>query len=957
MSQSNRTKENMVTITEIDDTSYESAKIRELGNQYFKEQKFEDAASCYLKCIKLKGNNKDELLTAHKNLAAVYLKLEKYEDALKSASQAIQLCPNDVKALFRRCQAYAALERYSEAIKDGLLVKHLEPNNKAITELLRNVNERQQAKIKEMSTINNKVESMFKLMVDESAEMNKRETAVENLMVLARDECGAQLISTEGGFSKLRTLIEKNFGKHDNLVQSAVRTISELCKKSPERCITMLKCFDGIMYLLNGLSMCKSELLITSIQYTIQTMINSFSGYDMKTGKKSDEKLLKTYQTQVDLIMSSLVDCCNRRVMTGLSRDAILELIMKNVDYEVLNWGTTLVKMKKLENLLDVAGELEDIHYECSMEITCNTRPHVSLALERIYNCLDCDKTREDYRNQVIEFIDDKLRGPDVENKVRSAAVITTLLYGPVEVGNHCLSKPGIVEMMLVMAGCDDDEVQQRVAAEAIIAAASKKDKCTSIVSMGTNILKKLYQSPNEGIKVRALVGLCKIGSVGGTDAAFKPFSDGSVHKLTSACKKFITSSTRSRDIRKWAVEGFAYLSLDADVKEELVDDPLVINAMIDLAKSGDQSALYGVITTLVNLTNSYEKNEVLPEMLELAKFAKQHVPEEHIKDKKEYVDKRVKKLAKMNIAVALVALSKTESRSARELICRVFNAICEFKEFRGSVVSAGGAKALLNMALENSTGAGKLQAAQALARIGITMNPETAFPGQRSAEVVRPIMELLRVECSALQNFEALMALTNLAQVSESVSNRIIKDGGFPKIENYMYEDHTMLRRAATQCVTNLITKEPIVKLFEGENDRVKLLTILCEEDDLDTAKAAAGALAMLTGVSKKACKKIFEAKRWFEILLMITSSKDADLRHRGVMIVRNMILSDKETAEKVVETLIFQVLMAIVRPEVDDIPDNVKKLAQEALNKAKEWKLIKPSGEAAEGSDDEPD
>lgn len=945
-------EENMVTITEVNDTTYESSILRESGNKFFKEQKFDDAASCYKKCINLKGN-KDELLAAHKNLAAVYLKQGRYEDALKSCNEALEMCPSDVKAIFRRCQAYDGLEKYSNAIKDGLRVKHLEPNNKAVTELLRKINERQQIKIKEMSTIGSRVSSMLELMEDETTEKEKKETAVENLMVLARDEVGAKLIESEQGFSKLRSLIEKNFGRNDSLVQSAIRTISELCKHNPTRCKSLLKSFDGIMYLLNGLSLCKSESLVTSIQYAVQTMINAFSGYDMKTGKRSDDKLMVQYQSEIDLIMGSLVDCCNRRVMTGLSRDAILELIMKNVDYDVLNWGSKLVTTKKLDNLLDVAGELEDIRYECSMEITCNTRPHVSLALERIYNCLDCDKTREEYRTQVTEFIQDKLRSPDIENKVRATAIVTTLLYGPVEVGNHCLSRPGMVEMMLIMAGCDDDEVQQRVAAEAIIAAASKKDKCTSIASMGTNILKKLYQSPKEGIKVRALVGLCKIGSVGGSDAAFKPFSDGSVHKLTAACRKFITSPSKSRDIRRWAVEGFAYLSLDADVKEEIVEDPLVVNAMIDLAKSGDQSALYGVITTLVNLTNSYDKNEALPEMIELAKFAKQHVPEEHIKDKKEYVDKRVKKLAEMNIASALVALSKTESKSARELICRVLNAICEFKEFRGSVVSAGGVKALLNMALDNNSGGGKLQAGQALARIGITMNPEVAFTGQRCAEVVRPIMELLRIECSSLQNFEALMALTNLAQVSESVANRILKDGGLSKIENYMYEDHEMLRRAATQCISNLITREPVVKAFEGENDRVKLLTILCEEDDLETAKSAAGALAMLTSVSKIACSKIFNASRWFEILLMLTSSKDADLRHRGVVIVRNMICSDKEVAEKVVETLIFQVLLALVRPEVDDVPKEVKEIAQEALTMASEWNLIMPAEEHESGDD----
>ena len=40
----------------------------------------------------------------------------------------------------------------------------------------------------------------------------------------------------------------------------------------------------------------------------------------------------------------------------------------------------------------------------------------------------------------------------------------------------------------------------------------------------------------------------------------------------------------------------------------------------------------YASVTVLVNLTNSYDKQEVSPEMLELAKFAKQHIPEEHAK-------------------------------------------------------------------------------------------------------------------------------------------------------------------------------------------------------------------------------------------------------------------------------------------------------------------------------------
>lgn len=50
---------------------------------------------------------------------------------------------------------------------------------------------------------------------------------------------------------------------------------------------------------------------------------------------------------------------------------------------------------------------------------------------------------------------------------------------------------------------------------------------------------------------------------------------------------------------------------------------------------------VYGVVTTLVNLTNSYDKQEVIPEMVELAKFAKQHIPEEHELDDEDFVIKR----------------------------------------------------------------------------------------------------------------------------------------------------------------------------------------------------------------------------------------------------------------------------------------------------------------------------
>jgi hypothetical protein len=47
-------------------------------------------------------------------------------------------------------------------------------------------------------------------------------------------------------------------------------------------------------------------------------------------------------------------------------------------------------------------------------------------------------------------------------------------------------------------------------------------------------------------------------------------------------------------------------------------------------------------VTLLVNLTNSYEKQEIMPELIELAKFAKHHIPQDHELDDQDFIDKRI---------------------------------------------------------------------------------------------------------------------------------------------------------------------------------------------------------------------------------------------------------------------------------------------------------------------------
>lgn len=50
------------------------------------------------------------------------------------------------------------------------------------------------------------------------------------------------------------------------------------------------------------------------------------------------------------------------------------------------------------------------------------------------------------------------------------------------------------------------------------------------------------------------------------------------------------------------------------------------------LPQSEERSVLFAVASALVNCTNSYDYEEPDPKMVELAKYAKQHVPEQHPK-------------------------------------------------------------------------------------------------------------------------------------------------------------------------------------------------------------------------------------------------------------------------------------------------------------------------------------
>lgn len=206
---------------------------------------------------------------------------------------------------------------------------------------------------------------------------------------------------------------------------------------------------------------------------------------------------------------------------------------------------------------------------------------------------------------------------------------------------------------------------------------------------------------------------------------------------------------------------------------------------------------------------------------------------------------------------------------------------------------------------------------------------------------MIRPLLNQLHVDCTALENFEALMALCNLAAMNETVRQRILKEGGLQKIELYLMEDHLLLCRAATQVICNMVVSEDVVKIHEKDNDRVKFLALLCQEEDEETAMAAAGALACLTSSSPICCKKMLEPECWLDVLHTLIANPSPQVQHRGVVIILNMINSSDEVAEKIFDTDIMQLLMGLTQLP-DDSRAKARDVAKLCLAAAEKKKII---------------
>ncbi|XP_019482390.1 PREDICTED: protein unc-45 homolog B isoform X2 [Hipposideros armiger] len=885
----------------------EAVQLKEEGNRHFQLQDYKAATKSYSQALKL-TKDKALLATLYRNRAACGLKTESYVQAASDASRAIDINSSDIKALYRRCQALEHLGKLDQAFKDVQRCATLEPRNQNFQETLRRLNTSIQEKLRVQFSTDSRVQTMFEILLDENSEADRLEKAANNLIVLGREEAGAERIFQNNGVALLLQLMDT---KRPELVLAAVRTLSGMCSGHRARATAIL---HGVRIdRICSLMAVENEEMSLAVCNLLQAIIDSLSGEDKREHRGKEEALVLDTKKDLKQITSHLLDMLVSKKVSGQGRDQALNLLNKNVPRKDLsihdNSRTIYVVDNGLRKILKVVGQVPDL--PSCLPLTDNTRMLASILINKLYDDLRCDPERDHFRKICEEYITGKFDPQDMDKNVIAIQTVSGILQGPFDLGNQLLGLKGVMEMMVALCG-SEREADQLVAVEALIHASTKLSRATFIITNGVSLLKQIYKTTkNEKIKIRTLVGLCKLGSAGGTDYGLRQFAEGSTEKLAKQCRKWLCNASIDTRTRRWAVEGLAYLTLDADVKDDFVQDIPALQAMFELAKTSDKTILYSVATTLVNCTNSYDVKEVIPELVQLAKFSKQHVPEEHPKDKKDFIDMRVKRLLNAGVISALACMVKADSAiltdQTKELLARVFLALCDNPKDRGTIVAQGGGKVY---------------------------------------EVVRPLVRLLDTQRDGLQNYEALLGLTNLSGRSDKLRQKIFKEKALPDIENYMFENHDQLRQAATECMCNMVLNKEVQERFLADgNDRLKLMVLLCGEDDDKVQNAAAGALAMLTAAHKKLCLKMTQVTtQWLEILQRLCLHDQLSVQHRGLVVAYNLLAASAELAKKLVESEMLEILTVVGKQEPDEKKAAVIQTARECLIKCMDYGFIKP-------------
>jgi protein unc-45 len=376
--------------------------------------------------------------------------------------------------------------------------------------------------------------------------------------------------------------------------------------------------------------------------------------------------------------------------------------------------------------------------------------------------------------------------------------------------------------------------------------------------------------------------------------------------------------------------EGLAYASLRAEVRDELAHDRSFLQSFLQSLKANFEypDVVIGGLSVLSNLTQySPILSEEQKKIAELKAYANASKPlSANVLNDDAHVMARCNAIIEAGVMPVLIECSKeARTSSAGSLADKIILSLSRNPKTRGKIAQQGAVK-LLIIHLQQDPGkssndaVANIEAAHALARILISVDPALIFPASGLPNItsaVQPLISLLRVATTQglsdqprdlLPTFESLLALTNLASSSDMSPANIMVRTAWDTIEDLLLSNNIMIGRASCELVCNLVATESGLAKYADRSrrsvQRLHTLLALGDVDDLATRRAAGGALAMLTE-HEAAIDGVLEVRRGVDILLGLCQDDDEDVVHRGLVCLRNLACATGDIGKRARSTI----------------------------------------------------
>ena len=417
-------------------------------------------------------------------------------------------------------------------------------------------------------------------------------------------------------------------------------------------------------------------------------------------------------------------------------------------------------------------------------------------------------------------------------------------------------------------------------------------------------------------------------------------------------------------DSAERGIEILSYLTNKTAFKNVIASSSTALTSILSAAPSSS----FGVASILSALTVSIEQQrkdafrdkEITEEQYkELQKMAmEKSTSEQDELDPIEAVSTRIMAVVDAGGLLTLkdIIVKAEYTSSSKTVAMEACMQIATERGVRGAMIQAGVLKAAIELLKEDCEEKLAAHARFCIAKMLVTTNPimlsdaqvsprATSTRNTRSGKLfvprasfthtvymppsqcmgsIPPLLHLVQEHTSTnLQQFEGLLSLTNLGGANAATKSHIIASKGVKIISYQVYSEHELVRRAAVECVANLLPHEKTCEYFTVANN-FKIWSAYARdyEAQFETSRAAAGGLAMAVSdwdVKLTVLELLEEGTEW---VLDLIESANLELMHRGVVFVKNLMINNE------------------VEGAPEDVPEkykNLKKRIEEAVKGTK--------------------